>query len=920
METLLVFMAIALVVGVPLAIIALTVRVFGLGRRLRAAEQEIAQMRGGVSRAPDDGSAPFAAQPATETKPVEKAAPWGPAAGQTDDPLPVIPLPDTGPNDTDAPVFISQTSPANPPRPIRSGPNLVDRAIAWLSVNWFYAVAAASLALAGIFLVQYGAEQGLLPPPVRVIAALIFGAGLIAGGELIRRRFGDGEDVATAYLPSVLSGAGVVTLFGAVLGARHLYDLIGQGATLGAMSVIALGAIVLGWFHGPLLVAVGLIGGAVTPFVVGGGRGADLRPLHGYFLILTVMGLSIDAVRRWRGRWVSGLALAIGLGASTLLALGNPDTVTVHLMAVTGMALAAMALPIARLQPDHAGPMVLTAACKGYRAPLENLLAFAAVSIAAALAVLGAAEALWPAIAVQVLLFVAVALWAQKAEGLQDAALAPALGMLAIIAEWPAPDGAAAITLALLAGGTLSFAALLRSFRDTVTHRLGWALATVLIAPATGLALHLAWAAPSMMGAYVWALHALAVAAGLTVAAGVWASMDGEDRLRPSLAALVAVTLIAYALGQVAGEAALTASVALIAAGAAWLDRRFNLPLLSWFVVLAAPFTFWRLMGVPGLEWHLETPILPALLSMVGSAAGFGLAALWLRQADPAKDRPEPLAVAESAALAAIGYTASILLWRALAQWGADPWHLRAGLTALIWLILAWAQFEVWARGGRMPWLRLGLTAAFGGIAGLALVAGLTFGNPLFTFPGVNSIAGWPVLNTLIPGYLLPALLLLAVWWRMAHLRLSQAWTLMAAATGCVLAGVWAVLTIRHFWQGADRMSIWKGAMQPEITTYTIALLILGAALFYQGVARRSDLWRRAGTAVLAVTMLKVFLIDVWSLDGLLRVGALIALATAMGGLAWLYRWAGGTTSAPASPVQGLPSDAPRDGGQGPPP
>ncbi|MDQ7072084.1 MAG: DUF2339 domain-containing protein [Rhodobacterales bacterium] len=83
----------------------------------------------------------------------------------------------------------------------------------WLKENWFYAVSALSLALAGVFLVQYGNEQGLLPPLARVWAALLFGIVLIGAGEYVRRRFGDETNVATAYLPSTFSGAGVVTLF-----------------------------------------------------------------------------------------------------------------------------------------------------------------------------------------------------------------------------------------------------------------------------------------------------------------------------------------------------------------------------------------------------------------------------------------------------------------------------------------------------------------------------------------------------------------------------------------------------------------------------------------------------------------------------------------------------------------------------------
>ena len=41
---------------------------------------------------------------------------------------------------------------------------------------------------------------------------ILFGAALIAFGEWVRHRWGDDPDKATAYLPSVFSGAGIVAM------------------------------------------------------------------------------------------------------------------------------------------------------------------------------------------------------------------------------------------------------------------------------------------------------------------------------------------------------------------------------------------------------------------------------------------------------------------------------------------------------------------------------------------------------------------------------------------------------------------------------------------------------------------------------------------------------------------------------------
>ena len=214
----------------------------------------------------------------------------------------------------------AQAAANNQNRPLVVRPDRVAALIGWLTTNWVYAVSALSLALAGVFFVQYGMEKGLLPPGLRVIFALVFGAGLIAGGEWLRRRSGDGEETDTAYLPSVFAGAGIVTVFAAILAARQLYGLIGPQMAFAGHIATAILAIGLGWIYGPLLVAVGLLGAALAPFVVAGD--SDPGPwLYAYFALITGVGLAVDAIRRWA--WVSVLALVLGYGTGWLMVMGG---------------------------------------------------------------------------------------------------------------------------------------------------------------------------------------------------------------------------------------------------------------------------------------------------------------------------------------------------------------------------------------------------------------------------------------------------------------------------------------------------------------------------------------------------------------------------------------------------------------------
>ena len=257
---------ILLVAFFPIAVIYLLVSHSKLKRKVALLERRLTTLDVAPHTAAPDQISP------EPTPPEDAAASVGPWSAVTAAPPAASPSP----------------PPARPPEPPQqpAGPNMIALFIDWLRVNWFYAISAVSLALAGVFLVQYGSEQGLLPPRVRVLAALALGAGLVAAGEWLRRRYGDHAGVATAYIPSVFAGAGVVALFAGVLSARMLYGLIGAEVAMIGLVATGLLAVGLGWLFGPLLAGVGIVGAMVAPFVVGGDSDAPYW-LYAYFGLIT---------------------------------------------------------------------------------------------------------------------------------------------------------------------------------------------------------------------------------------------------------------------------------------------------------------------------------------------------------------------------------------------------------------------------------------------------------------------------------------------------------------------------------------------------------------------------------------------------------------------------------------------------------
>ncbi|PUB15599.1 DUF2339 domain-containing protein [Yoonia sediminilitoris] len=877
MESLLVFVALV-ILAIPVAVIYLLISNAGLRGRVAALEAQLAGAPDAPRKAPEPPPE-IAEQPAKPSPPVAIAA-KAPAPAQPTE---------------------------GPPKAVVVHRANLQKLMHWIVQNWFYVVSAMSLALAGIFLVLYGIEQGYLPPVVRVLAAFAFGAVLIAAGEYIRRRFGDTEDSSTAYLPSTFSGAGVVTLFGAVLAARLLYDFIGPEVALVGMALVGAVALVLGWFYGPLLASVGVIGAMGAPFVIGGSSDSPAG-LFAYFAIVTIVGLAIDTLRRWA--WVSVIALTLGFGAGVMLMLGSAMIAeTYFVMYCAVLVLAAIAIPVRRLVPDHAGTLLslsLFARKKGEPWPeFPTRLAGGAVLAASVLILLtafdvGRADVFWTSVAVLSGMVLALLIWARNAPALIDLAILPAAALVAIIAgaDWvwtvqataaevPEADMPLLPTSMIVIGMALSVAAAWRSLQGG-SARLFVAAGAAICAPAIAIVVEAFWHPADTLGPYVWALHAMVIAALMVGMAERFARADGPgDRQRMSFAVLSALASIAFGVIILFSSAALTVAFAVTVVAAAWLDRQFNLPLMGIYILAGITTIGYRLIINPGLDWAFAAPVAEMLLAHGGAAVAFVVSWGFARAAK----RPRTLVLLESAVFTSIAILLSLLLFRAIEYWGTEVdsfSHWALGLGATIWIMLGMGQWRRLQIGGPLFVVRAAFGTIFLLIGMVQLGLAVSVMNPLFALVG-DSVLGPPVLNTLIPAYLLPGVVF-AVGARWLH-ALPRLITLGFNAVAVALATLWLGLTIRHYWRGSAGMEL-PDIGQPELYSYTVALLVIGAGLFYQSLARQSAVLRKAGLLVIGLAVAKVFVVDISGLGGLIRVFSLLGLGLALAGLAWLNRWA----------------------------
>lgn len=403
--------------------------------------------------------------------------------------------------------------------------------------------------------------------------------------------------------------------------------------------------------------------------------------------------------------------------------------------------------------------------------------------------------------------------------------------------------------------------------------------------------LEMGWNPSAVIGGYPWALHAAGLAVLMALFAERLARVDGTNRLRTSFAVMSMLACLAFAFVIVLSSVALTVALAVTVLAAAALDSKWKLPALSWFIAVGVVTLGYRLVMDPGLGYAAHGPLSGVLLAYGGAFAVL-LASLRLLRG---LERPTAKVMLDSAAWSTGGLLVSILLMRWIRSEvgsGYDDSHWSLGLNAAIWLGLALAQVQR-TQGdvkGLLTKLRWVLASVFGLIGGGMLLVALGPVNPLLNARKAGDVFGPVLVNTLAAAYLLPALVLLAGAWRLngIDLRLRK----LLGGLGGTLTVFWIFAAIRHFWQGGSMMPLSLGISQPEQYTYTIVLLLAGAALFYQSLARRSDVIRKAGLVVISLAVAKVFLIDVTDLDGLTRVFSLLVLGLALAALAWLNRWA----------------------------
>ncbi|MES2043825.1 MAG: DUF2339 domain-containing protein [Pseudomonadota bacterium] len=703
-----------------------------------------------------------------------------------------------------------------------------------------------TLAVAGLLIVKYSIDAGLLSPLVRVICGWLFGMGLIAGAELALR---NPARVVDPRIRQALAGAGVASLYAAILAAVDLYHLIGPFSALAGMAGVTLLAGLLSLRFGAPSAVLGLLGGLTAPALIHSGA-PHIPALAGY-LALAIAGLTVLA-RGQRWWWLGAASLTGGfLWGVAMLAFSRFDTPDT--LAIGGFALLlGILLPL--LIPGEQSRFIRLAG------------QFAAcVQVGAIVALGGFAPLDWALFG----LISAAALWlAQREPGLKLIPPAALVITLTLLLAWQHPG--ATLFAAVLAGlaalhGAPGLWRLARRSGEIVDVAM---VVTVAGALALFPPFHFPGATPVLLAAMAL------IGAGLAALAA-WLAARDEMSGADMIAQPVAVVLAYLAADRLLVDDVLPLVPFVMIAGIALAGRRWwpalvtaGLIALAWAAEPVLDWCFFAgraLFGDPA--WVDMAPTLRTIATRLLPAAAAAMLVAWRLPLDP-RVRRGVIALA-----AALGTIAAHVAWKHVFAIGDQQDFIAYALAErTCWeLLLAAIAAGAWRFGQRGVAIGLGV-ASFAHFVWFTLL----LHNPLLVD---QAGPAW-----LIPSY---ACAFALVWWsdRAAPAGWPVARPRGIAMMALILLFAWTAL--RWVAHGPDLAT--PGVTAAEDIARSVLALVLAAAFLIGGIRARAQDWRIASLVLMVAAVGKVFIHDAAGLDGLARIASFAALGFSLIGVGWLY-------------------------------
>ena len=796
--------------------------------------------------------------------------------------------------------------PTAPPEAVTSGPTTVPPPLPEsepdfeerIGTRWVVWVGGLTLALGGFFMVRYSIDAGLLGPGVRTLLGAAFAIALLAAGEWTRRResFSTIAALPIANIPAILTAAGTAVAFATVYAAYALYDFLAPATAFILLGMVALGTLAIALLHGPALAGLGIAAAFVTPILVSSEK-PDFWALYLYLAIVTAAAFGLARIRLWRWLAVTTIAFAL-LWTFPCLSCG-PAMVAPHAFhVIAGFVLAALLVVC--------GFMFGPAAEQDTIEPISSG-SLAAYLLGAGLIVLASFHA-DAAMIVFALLVAATLVVAWRAPAATGAVAAAAVFVFIVFAEWAVrgnPD------MLVLPGGPLPGIGPHATDASVTLHLITAAVFAGLFGVAGFLAqgrfvsaiIPVVWSAAAvftpltlLIALYAriahldrsipFAILAVVLAAAYGAATEILSKREHRPGLPISIAlfATGALGALALALTFALEKGWLTIALSLMSLGTAWISMQRPIPFLRSLSAILAGIVVLRIGYEPRIVGDAvgTTPVFNWLLWGYGiPALSFWTASTLLRR----RGDDAPLRTVESAAILFTVLLAFLEIRHAVN--GGDVYRYTAGLTetalqVCVALAMAIGLERLRIRSGSIVHnISAVLLTAF---AGLASVFGLLLlDNPVI----------WPIdvggvfINRILLGYAMPAMLMLLLSYAVAGRRLASYGNTIAAGA-LVFALSYVTLEIRGLYHGP--ILTHGDTTGAEQYTYSIAWLVFGVALLGIGIVFNSQRPRLASAAVIALTILKAFLIDMSTLTGVYRALSFMCLGLVLVAIGWFYQ------------------------------
>ncbi|MEQ1648143.1 MAG: DUF2339 domain-containing protein [Hyphomicrobiaceae bacterium] len=714
--------------------------------------------------------------------------------------------------------------------------------------TWMVWLGGLALGIGSLQLVRYSIDEGLFGPELRIATGYLLALILVAAGSMLRIRDGERyeQHFSTSDIPSILTSAGTVAAFGTTYAAHALYQFIDGPTTFIILGVVGLATLTAALLHGPMLAGVGLAASLLAPIIVGGATWAPW-PISIYVLVVAAAAYALGALRSWS--WLTyATAASAFIWPLRLLVLSRVSRewmISAFILDLCLLAMAATALVALRHnaerresdKPDLAATLLLAS----YSAVLIGLLivnngiSLASLTFAAfALAVI-ASTAGYSLSAAPVMLVAA---------GFSLASLLvwPSLATSRLV-HLPAGDGLLMsqpfaptmfVVWATIATLMSMAPAILRLSRGLTTDRLvGLYAGTAAALPVLTLAIVHARMRPTW-GQMASVLAALLVAAAMTATTlWLWRSAKTKNTSgseeATALFATAAIAAFALALTFGLSRGYLTIALALTATGVAALAHFSGIARVRGIVSVIGIVVLTRLVLNPSIMGADvgTTPIFNWLL------AGYGIPALAFYVAARllSHDQPQSMSTRLSDGLAIVFLSLLVFFEIRHALHGGNIFaqsidHIEIGLMVFMGFLLSATLSHAHIGSGNpvFNWAALALSAftCTFAVLGLGIVTSpLAAGNP---------VIGSALLNSLMPGYLLPGLAGLAAAYFARKAKRPDAMVFILVLVSEALLMAFALLEVRFIMHG-ENIALVNRTSHAEIGIMVAVILIAYQAL-----------------------------------------------------------------------------------------